>query len=283
MARNQDRDDDLDDGPADRPTRNDDRGGRRRRDRDEPDDDRDVIVIDVDEPDDDDDDSDDDDADDARPPAKRKTAAEKLAELQAELTRKDRALRRARRDARRARNDGRRPPAPAGRRDRDDADDDDRDTPRRVRRDADRDDDQPTAAEKRQLGRARAEVAQAKGEAALMRAGADPSLAALAASKLSAGDVDWSDRDDVAGWVDEMRDEYPALFGKRSRTDRDDDGDDDDDDRPAPRRRRASVDQAAGSAPRRRTDAPKATVGQLAVQRGRAFDQAVQRTSRRNR
>lgn len=265
-----DRDDDRDD---DR-DRGRDRGGRRRRDRDEPDNDS---QDDADQ-DDADDADDDDDADDVRPPAKRKTAAERLAELEDELKRKDRALRRARRDARAARQ---RRPAASARRDRDDDRDDDRDrddAPRRSRRD-DRDDDQPTVAEKRQLSRARTEAAQAKGEAALMRAGADPSLAALAAGKLDAEAVDWSDRDDVASWVEEMRDEYPALFGKRRRADQDDD--DDEDDRPAPRRRRSSVDQGAGSTARTRRDGPKPTVGQLAVQRGRAYDQAVQRVSRR--
>jgi hypothetical protein len=188
-----------------------------------------------------DDDSNDDD-DDKKPPT--------LAQLQAENERLKRNLRRARRDAKRpgkASDDQRtaaRGSRPAtgradARRAADDGDDSD-DAGRR-----------PT--EDRKLTRAQTERSQAKGEVALIKAGADADLVELAVGKLGADDVDWSDRDDVADWVDEMKDRYPALFAGRRMRAVDDDEDEQTERRP--RKRAASVDQAAGGrTPRRRAE-----------------------------
>jgi hypothetical protein len=240
------------------------------RDRDSDRDDEDTESDDSDDHDDSDSDDADDDEEEERPADKRTKA-----ELLAELERSQRALKRARRDARRNRSTQRRPANT--RTDRDDDRDDSR-TRRTSRRDDDRDDDRETSATaERKVTRARVERSQAKGESALLKAGADATLVELAVTKLGADDVDWTDEEDVSDWVDEMKDRYPSLFGKRK-------ADNDDEEEERPRRRRApSVDQDAGgrASGGRRREVRTGGFGASVIQAGRRADAPT--TRRRGR
>ena len=233
---------------------------------------------DVDDPDDDDepDEDVDDPDDDDEPDDKDKRKAPTVAQLQAELKRTQDNLRRARREVRRARNGTR--PASRTDRDRDEPDDDrdDRRDDRRDRRSRDRDanreaDRRARSAEERAL--------RSDAKVALIRAGADPDLVELAASKVSSRDIDFDDDDApiLDDWVEDMRTDYPSLFTGRRR------GDEDEEDRPARRRRVPAVDQGAasrGSGGRSRSR-DKMGFGQSVIAAGRAADGANDRRRRR--